>query len=416
MSGVHSIAGVPTSITAFVGRTPRGPANMPLTVVSFAQFERDFGGLDFDHPLGSAVQHFFANGGDTAVIVRLRVSEGTARVQDFIGSAADGSGLHALARADLFNLLCIPPDRRGGDTPKEVLQEALSLCVRRRAMLIVDPPAGWSDVDAITRNGQAGLGELGLAGEGARNAALYFPRVIAPDPLRGGQPDTFAPCGMVAGVIARTDRTRGVWNAPAGGDATLTGASGLQVALTDEHTGRLGPLGVNVLRGFAGRGIVVWGARTLRGAEAPGDEYKYIPLRRLALYLEESLYRGTQWTVTEPNDEPLWACVRLSVGSFMHALFRQGAFQGRAPNEAYFVRCGRDTISEQEIDNGNLNIVVGFAALKAAEFVVIEIGQMLGRSRSSGERSGASLLRRLGYGLARLRCRIRIWIAQARVR
>jgi phage tail sheath protein FI len=278
----------------------------------------------------------------------------------------------------LFNLLCIPPDTRDGDTPPAVYQEALAFCARRRAMLIVDAPGGWADANAVVKDNNKALGDLGLTGDIARNAALYYPRVLAADPLRGGQIDAFAPSGMVAGVMARTDAQRGVWKAPAGLDAALNGAFGLAVPLTDDENGMLNPLGINCLRSFPTVGSVVWGARTLRGADLLGDEYKYVPVRRLALFIEESLYRGTQWAVFEPNDEPLWAQIRLNVGAFMHNLFRLGAFQGKTPQDAYFVKCDKDTTTQADIDLGIVNIGVGFAPLKPAEFVILQIQQIAG--------------------------------------
>ena len=581
-SGVRTITGVATSITAFIGRTIRGDVNTPTTINSFGDFEREFGGLSVDYPLGYAVRDFYLNGGSTAIIVRLykapatatdataqltldglklvaasagkwgqnlrlsmdievsdevrtqlalqatdllfnlSVTDGkttekfsnltlanTARRIDRVlesssnlvrwngtfpgtvpdmpngksaadkwktlkdatkalstalaanpqvpadvaaaksalataqtaydtadallvdpaskaetalaaalkanpqvpaditaaqtalttalaafkgddggalddatyeGSENDKTGLFALAKADLFNLLCIPPDARDGDTSSTVNQAAMAYCQVRRAMLIVDPPSAWSaNKDTAAANAKKGLPDLGLTGESARNAALYFPRVIESDPLRSGQSDTFVPCGIVAGVMARTDSSRGVWKAPAGLDAALNGIQGLDVNLNDAENGILNPLGINCLRFFPASGRVVWGARTLRGADQLADEYKYVPVRRLALYIEESLYRGTQWVVFEPNDEPLWAQIRLNVGAFMHNLFRQGAFQGQSPKDAYFVKCDKETTTQNDIDLGIVNIVVGFAPLKPAEFVVIQLQQIAGQ-------------------------------------
>jgi phage tail sheath protein FI len=187
------------------------------------------------------------------------------------------------------------------------------------------------------------------------------------------------PCGTVAGIFARTDTQRGVWKAPAGLDAALVDAPKLSVPLTDDENGELNPLGVNCLRAFPVYGRVVWGARTLRGADQLADEYKYIPVRRTALYIEESLYRGLKWVVFEPNDEPLWAQIRLNVGAFMHNLFRQGAFQGTTPREAYFVKCDKETTTQNDINLGIVNVVVGFAPLKPAEFVIIKLQQIAGQ-------------------------------------
>lgn len=296
------------------------------------------------------------------------------------GSKDNKTGIYALDNADLFNLLCIPPDTRDGSTPNAVYQTAMAYCKERRAMLIVDPPAKWSrNKSTAAAEAKKGLTELGLSGEAARNAALYFPRVLEADPLRDGQIDTFAPCGIIAGMMARIDTARGVWKAPAGLDASINGIQGLEVNLNDAENGMLNPLGINCLRSFPVYGRVVWGARTLRGADQLADEYKYIPVRRTALYIEESLYRGLKWVVFEPNDEPLWAQVRLNVGAFMQNLFRQGAFQGKTPRDAYFVKCDKETTTQNDINLGIVNIVVGFAPLKPAEFVIIKLQQMAGQ-------------------------------------
>jgi phage tail sheath protein FI len=177
--------------------------------------------------------------------------------------------------------------------------------------------------------------------------------------------------------MARTDAARGVWKAPAGIDASLAGVSDLTINLTNDDNGELNPLGINCFRNFPVIGRVVWGARTLRGADLLADEYKYVPVRRLALFLEESLYRGTQWVVFEPNDEPLWAQVRLNIGAFMQGLFRQGAFQGTTPQDAYFVKCDSETTTPNDQNLGRVNILVGFAPLRPAEFVILQIQQMV---------------------------------------
>jgi Bacteriophage tail sheath protein len=317
-------------------------------------------------------------GGDGGSIARTDVTNGP-------GLEANKLGLFALDRADLFNLLCLPPDSRdpstaGDATQAQMFQDALPYCVRRRAMLIIDPPASWTaNPDTAAAAARDGLPALNLTGPNARNAALYFPRVRESDPLRDGQLDTFVPCGIVAGIMARTDTTRGVWKAPAGLDATLSGVQALDVNLNDGENGLLNPLGINCLRFFPVAGRVVWGSRTLRGADQLADEYKYVPVRRTALFLEESLYRGLQWVVFEPNDEPLWAQIRLNVGAFMQSLFRQGAFQGTTPRDAYFVKCDNETTTQTDINLGIVNIIVGFAPLKPAEFVVIKLQQMAGQ-------------------------------------
>jgi hypothetical protein len=285
-------------------------------------------------------------------------------------------GLWALEKADLFNLLCIPPLilDDGGDIGGQTRSAADAYCAKRRAVFIVDPLSDWDEPSDLTAPTGVDGSIFGLAR--SPNSALFFPRIVSPDPLRDSQLEIFAPCGVVAGVMARTDAARGVWKAPAGIEATLSGVSDLTVNMTDGENGQLNPLGINCLRSFPVIGRVSWGARTLEGADQLASEWKYIPIRRLALMIEESLFRGTKWVVFEPNDEPLWANIRLNVGAYMMSLFRQGAFQGTSPKDAFFVKCDAETTTQNDRDNGIVNIVVGFAPLKPAEFVVIGIQQI----------------------------------------
>ena len=299
------------------------------------------------------------------------------------GLAGAKHGLWALDKADLFNLLCIPPLAFDTDINATTRTAAAAYCKKRRALYVVDPLMAWNGPAAVIGNSAAtGIDGTTFGMARSENAALFFPFILSPDPLQENRLETFAPCGAVAGVMARTDNNRGVWKAPAGIEATLAGASALSVKLTDDENGQLNPIGVNCLRAFPVIGRVVWGARTMRGADQLADQWKYIPVRRLALYIEESLFRGTQWVVFEPNDEPLWSQIRLNVGGFMNTLFRQGAFQGATPKDAYFVKCGHETTTQTDIDNGVVNIIVGFAPLKPAEFVVIKIQQIAGQTES----------------------------------
>jgi uncharacterized protein len=510
-SGVRTITGVATSVTAFIGRALKGPTDDPQLINSFSDYERQFGGLWTDSTMSYAVQDFYQNGGSKALIVRIHNGAGTAEIllpaasppgsfvtleayspgswanklrasvnyntadptappgspgvgtqetfniiiyerndeknidekveeylsvsmnadstrylprlleqnstrvkvkKDGLGNwptsipqvtgsplaptptVNDGSplaaaqyegnellktGIYALNKADMFNLLSIPPATRTEDTSAAVYAKAVKLCVDRRAMLIVDPPASWgAAIDTAVSRPKSQLSSLGVSGTDARNAALYYPLVKKMDSLRNNQIDTFVPSGIVAGVMAKTDTTRGVWKSPAGIDAAMSGVQSLQVNLSDAENGELNPLGINVLRSFPLSGRVIWGARTMRGADQLADDYKYVAVRRTALFIEESLYRGTQWVVFEPNDEPLWAQIRLNIGAFMHNLFRQGAFQGRTPREAYLVKCDKETTTQNDINLGIVNIIVGFAPLKPAEFVIIKIQQLAG--------------------------------------
>jgi uncharacterized protein len=498
-SGVRTIVGVATSVTAFIGRALRGRTDEPTRIQSFAEFQRRFGGLWSQSMMSYAVQHYFLSGGADAIIVRvhngaapatltlpapaaealtleaaspgkwgnqlqaivdhntkdkdaavpdpnlfnltvqevdavtkeirsrevfLNVSQESASVREvsrvlkeesqlvtvkgavptgrpnanpLLVSNSDGSdgsdiddlqisdpgledpkkGLWALEKADLFNLMCIPPlTRTTGPKPDTTLAKAAAYCQKRRAMLIVDPP-GWTDVASAESGVDTLRNALGSAY--GINAGVWFPSVRMSDPLQENRLDQFAPCGLVAGVFARTDAQRGVWKAPAGLEASLPGVRELSYKLTDGENGRLNPLGINCHRSFPVYGNVIWGARTLAGADRLTSEWKYIPVRRTALFIEESLYRGTQWVVFEPNDEPLWAQIRLNVGAFMHGLFRQGAFQGATPRDAYLVKCDKETTTQDDINKGIVNIVVGFAPLKPAEFVIIKIQQMAGQ-------------------------------------
>jgi|SRR5271157_2334352 len=340
---------------------------------------------------GSAnVSHYWPNsqrGGDAdAQMSATRGSDGTGLPQgiDLIGDQSKFTGIYALDKVDLFNILCIPEITRaqaGNPNVSDlsstdqgtVLSAAVAYCDLRRAFLLVDAPPEVLDVSSATD-----WKTTGLVIHDA-NGAAYFPRLRLADPLNNNQLRTFAPCGVVAGLYSRIDATRGVWKAPAGIEATLNGVQGLVYKLTDAENGALNPLGLNCFRSFPIYGMVDWGARTLVGSDAEGSEWKYVPVRRMALFLEESLYRGTKWVVFEPNDEPLWSQIRLNLTAFMMSLFRQGAFQGTKPSDGFFVKCDNETTTQDDINKGIVNILVGFAPLKPAEFVVIQLSQIAGQ-------------------------------------
>jgi uncharacterized protein len=290
------------------------------------------------------------------------------------GNASAKTGMYALEDIDLFNLLCIPraADLTDATQMRAVYEEASTYVTERRAMLLIDIPEATNTLDGM---------QTWMAQNDAlrsTNAAVYFPRTFVPDPVNLNRLKSVAASGTIAGLCARTDATRGVWKAPAGIDAALQNVQALGYPLTDLENGALNPLGVNCLRTFPIFSHVCWGARTLVGADALGSEWKYLPIRRLALFLEESLYRGTKFAVFEPNDNGLYAQIRLNLGVFMNTLFRQGAFQGSTPQEAYFVKCDNETTTQADRNLGIVNIVVGFAPLKPAEFVVITIKQIAG--------------------------------------
>ncbi len=302
---------------------------------------------------------------------------------DLIGSPAAFTGIYALDKIDLFNILVIPEATRAQASdstkldpnidPNAIYGAAISYVKRRRAFLIIDPPPNVTTPDAAAEWKNSGLTVHDSY------AAAYYPRVRLQDPLNNYQLRTFAPSGVVAGLYARTDSERGLWKAPAGVDARLMGVQALTYGLNDAENGVLNPMGLNVFRKFPVYNTVCWGARTLTGSDADQSDWKYVPVRRLALYIEESLFRGTQWVVFEPNDEPLWAQIRLNLTSFMQNLFRQGAFAGQTPREAYLVKCDKETTTPDDVNRGSVNILVGFAPLKPAEFVVIRIQQLAGQ-------------------------------------
>ena len=296
------------------------------------------------------------------------------------GLPAKKSGIYALDDVDLFNILCIPAATTGTalglipDDVRSIFTEATRYCDDRRAMFIVDIPASVQDLTSM----QTWMTQNDTARD--PNLAVYFPRVRIPDPLNGSRLRDMGPSGTIAGIWAATDVARGVWKAPAGVDTQLRNVSQLVYSLTDRENGVLNPLGINCLRNFPVYGNVSWGARTLYGSDVQASDWKYIPIRRLALFLEESLFRGSKWVVFEPNDEPLWAQIRMNVGSFMHDLFRQGAFQGSTPEQAYLVKCDAEINTPYEVNRGIVNILVGFAPLKPAEFVIIQIQQLISQT------------------------------------
>ena len=290
------------------------------------------------------------------------------------------NAMRKLEDIDLFNILCIPSAAMvqgaktfSRDQSATLIQAATNFCSARRALFLVDPPNDLNTVDKVS-NWLRDYADLRSS-----NAVAYFPRLKIPDPLNEFRLRSVGPSGTIAGLYARSDGERGVWKAPAGTEANLINVRQLEVSLNDGQNGLLNPLAINCLRTFPAYGKVCWGARTLDGSDQRASEWKYVPVRRLALFLEESLYRGTQWVVFEPNDEPLWAQIRLNIGAFLQNLFRQGAFQGSSPKEAYYVKCDRETTTQNDINLGVVNILVGFAPLKPAEFVVIRFQQMAGQ-------------------------------------
>jgi hypothetical protein len=279
---------------------------------------------------------------------------------------------------DLFNLMILPRAFDQTDAIRQSVWGPASIfCQQRRAFLIIDPPSdlgAWSDVNEVTAI-TGGVRDLrrGLVND---HAAIYWPRLVIP---ANSTTKVIDPSGSIAGVMARADANRGVWKSPAGIEATVRGVRGVEYMMSDPENGLINPEAVNAIRVFP-NGIVSWGARTMDGFDNSGNNgYKYVPVRRIALFIEESLVRGLKFAVFEPNDEPLWAQIRLAAGAFMNNLFRQGAFQGQRARDAYFVKVDSETTTQNDINLGIVNVVVGFAPLKPAEFVIITIQQIAGQ-------------------------------------
>ena len=275
---------------------------------------------------------------------------------------------------DIFNLMILPRDlEHDAQTTLSLWGEASVFCQKRRAFLLIDSPIIWNTVQIAT-NQKDGVPKLRI-GLVKTHSAVFHPRLTIQE---NGSDKQIGATGAIAGLMARTDSNRGVWKAAAGTEADMRGVSGLEYRFTDDQNGVLNPHAINTIRIFP-NGIVNWGARTMAGDDDEGSEWKYIPVRRTALFIEESLYRGLKWVVFEPNDEPLWSQIRLNVGAFMHNLFRQGAFQGQQKKDAYFVKCDSETTTQNDINLGIVNVWVGFAPLKPAEFVILHLQQMTGQ-------------------------------------
>jgi len=360
------ISAASTSIAVFVGPLPAGPENTPVVITSQAEFAGIFSPV-VDSPLAIAVSLFFANGGTVARVVRI----GSGAPDDEVsmpGLEALGQGVWAL-RDTTFNLLCVPPYTTGrdGDVSARTRRAAAALCREHRAIFVTDPLAAWSSGDDVVTGIRSA--EWGLPPDS--NVAIYWPRLSVSS--SAGGTTTVAPSGAVSGVIARVDTARRVWKAPAGRDATVVGLTGLAASATHLDQDAMNRAGINVLRSFEGIGPVVWGARTLAGDDTLASDWKYLPVRRLALFIESAILQSTAWVAFEPNAEPLWRDLRSVVGTFLQGLFSAGAFQGRTPRDACFVRCDAGTMSQDDIDSGRLVMEVGFAPLKPAEFVVLRI-------------------------------------------
>ncbi len=316
---------------------------------------------------------------------------------NFIGapatdSSVTGTGIFALDKITDVSLIAIPGQ---GDVVS--VNAGIDYCKNNRPLqdcFFIGDMGSLADVtQARTDNGRPTVATIadarafattGIGGQIDKSAgdygAIYFPWIYAPDPIgQGRNPKILLPpSGFMAGIYARIDNARGVFKAPAGTEAGVAGSLAPYVTVSDVEQDQLNPILVNVIRSVPGSGLVVWGTRTI-GSDA---SWRYIPVRRMAIFLRVSIYNGIQWAVFEPNDEPLWSSLRLNIRAFMLTQFRAGAFQGSKPDDAFFVLCDSSTTTQQDIDNGVVNILVGFAPLKPAEFVVLKLSQKVNQPAS----------------------------------
>lgn len=351
-----------TSTAAIIGSFPKGSMTSPQQVRTWTAFKKEYGGLTTDALSSHCIKQFFDNGGKAIWVVRI----GTGQIK---GVSPFLQGFSLLDRIGGFNILCIPQTEQLSDTHAiKVIQAAIALVAKHRAMYVLDVPqrdAPRQTVRTLTTwfNQQSGIHHP--------NVAIYVPRVHVPQSLKKAPLHSIPTSGAMAGVWARTDQQRGVWKAPAGTEAILHGVQGIERTLTQQEMGQLTHLGINPIRQTSPSQFIAWGARTL----SSNREWQYLSVRRLSLFLESSIQQGLGWLVDEPNDESLWAHIRQTIDVFLQSLFRQGAFQGQKTQEAYFVKCGPDTISSADQNAGNVNIMIGFAPLKPAEFIILTIQQ-----------------------------------------
>ena len=369
--GAKSIEGVSTSTTGMVGLTQKGPLNHPTLVASFSEFQRLFGGyLDISYGdyryLPHAVEGFFQNGGKRVYINRVAPTDGLVSDEDIIGKdssePSQRTGLWALNGVDEIKILAIP-----NGTTQKIHNAMIEHCENLKNRFAVLDPKKCSTLDSI-RN-QRYL-------YNSSYAALYYPWIKIRHP-NTEEILSIPPSGHLCGIYARTDLQRGVHKAPA--NEVMKGVLGPEQQIPKTQQDMLNPLGINCLREFSGRGFRVWGARTTSNDPL----WKYINLRRLFLYLEESIEKGTQLVVFEPNNEKLWARVKQTTSQFLTTVWKGGALMGTTLEQAFFVKCDRNTMTQEDIDNGRLIMLIGVAPVKPAEFVVFRIAQWQGGSAAT---------------------------------
>ena len=368
--GSKQIVRVATSVTAFVGKATKGSVGKAEFVQGFDDYKRIYGEIASEgDAMGLSVQAFFHNGGKFAYICRLAgEGSGSPNVSDFTAFYDN-----ILQKIRDVSIILVPGEYWAKDgTGNPIISATLAHCEKmKNRMAIIDPPPDL-ELDQVTT-------VKGLALPSSSYSVLYYPWVEITNPFYNAETNSNAdrtlvipPSSFAAGIWSRVDETRGVWKAPAGIEARLIGSTGLKYKIGYGEQDQCHFLGVNFIRNFTGIGTIVWGARTL----ATIPEWRYVPVRRTAIMIEQSIYEGTQWVVFEPNDNNLWSALRNNISSFMYGLFCEGALQGAKASDAYFVRCGLgDTMTQEDIDTGQVIMIVGFAPLKPAEFIIVRIQQ-----------------------------------------
>lgn len=352
-----AIEGVPTSVTAFVGPTLAAPVKRGEhpRLTSFAEFAAIYGGLDAlvlggggsaPNYLAHAARAFFEGGGQRLYVAP--TPPGGSR-QDYADALA---GLD-----DLAEIALVAAPGVATDEVTQLLVDHVEAS-RRYRFAVLDAPKGATVADV----------QAFRAAYDSKHAALYYPWVMAADP-RDGTQIALPPSGFACAIFARTDVERGVWKSPA--NEVVTGALGLERDINTGMQEVLNPLGVNCIRALPGRGIRIWGARTI----SSDPEWKYVNVRRVMTYLEASLNKGLEWAVFEPNAPELWAKVAQTATDFLYNVWRDGGLLGAKAKEAFFVRCDRSTMTQADLDAGRLVCLIGVAAVRPAEFVIFRVGQ-----------------------------------------
>jgi phage tail sheath protein FI len=335
-----------------IGAASKGPSYKAVEIENFAQFEEEFGELMDAAELGYAVRQFFLNGGMKVWVVRAAKPLDEERLKQ---------ALDALDEVEDFGLFTIP-----GMKNTQLLPSVIAYARKRRAFTLIDLP------EEVRTTQQAALAVQHGNIPWTSDAAFYYPRILIPDAKHPERLRRSTPAGSVAGLIARTDREQGVWKAPAGAEAVLEGVMDVDERLASRDQELLNPHGINAIKPHGENQFFVWGARTLEEHRGYQGIFRYIPVRRLALFIEKSIVQSMKWTASQANDKVLWASIRKSIETFLRALLREGALKGNSAKEAYAVRCDKTTMTPREIASGQIKVLVDFAPVVPAEFITLK--------------------------------------------